>query len=595
MNNAVKYTGLVHRTDHQDDSNSQVQSNIFRAVVELPKLPDIAAELEKLHLRLDDDQKPRWAEDQDFLGQITTLDFTSMQKEAYSERYGGIGQWVLETPEFQTWFRSRDGQHPVLWCPGNPGVGKTVVTSIAVNHVIENTCERKSAIVYVYCDYGNPLTFSVDNLLGSLVRQLVAQTSHAETIVELKTFLEQTTKRRNMTEEDLSSWTETLSRTFDVVYTFVDALDECPEIGRDNLLLRLQQYSVGNMRIFLTSRLNIDVRDGIPHAIRVEISASKYDISDYVEAKTLKNRRLTRFTAESPELKRHIIESIVSKADGMFLLARLQTESLANQTCVRGVRSALNRLPTDIFTMYDQTFERIGDQPKENAELGLKVFPLIFSATRHLEIDELRHALAIQPGDTDLDFEALSNSDILLNVTAGLVITHHDEDYEQNELRLVHYTLQEYLEINQERLFPDPQLDMARTCLSYLCLNEFGSGSCATEKLFAERRAAFCFFDYVAYNWAYHLRGAQTKLMDQSLAFLQDGMKTSAGLQRVEWLQLHDIGLSSYIDLPLDPVFLAAHFHLSEIFTKLILSRNINKRGETPLIRAVDVVPWQKK
>ena len=586
MNNAVKYTGLVQRANHQDDSISQVQSDIYRAVIELPKLGDIVAELEKLRFRLNDDQKPRWAEDQDFLGQISTLDFTSMQKEAYSKRYGGTGQWVLESLEFQTWFKSENGQHSVLWCPGNPGVGKTVVTSIAVNHVIEYTSEQNTAVVYVYCDYGNASTFSVENLLGSLVRQLAAQTSHAETIAELKTTLAQTTKRRNMTERELSSWTETLSRTFDAVYTFVDALDECPEDGRDSLLLRLQQYGSANMRVFLTSRLNVDVRDIIPHAIRVEISATKHDVTNYVEAKIQKSRRLKSLTDESPELKRHIIESVVRKADGMFLLAGLQTESLGNQTCVRGVRSALERLPTHIFTMYDLTIKRICVQSTENAELGLKVLSMVFGATRPLGTDELRHALAIQPGDRILDSEALAKPEILLSVTAGLVITKHDDYHGQHVFRLVHYTLQEYLKINQERLFPNLELDMASACLAYLSLDEINGD---------KRRDNFLY--YAAHHWVTHFRGVQMELMDHSLAFIRDSKKLSAWLQYFKYNEWSWIDLSSSHDILLDPVSLAAHFHLSHLFMRLISSQDINTRnkgGETALLRAVDVVPWMK-
>lgn len=595
-NVVVKYIGRVQQADHQDDSMSQVQLDTYRAVDELPKLADIIAELEKFRFRLHEDQKPRWAEDQDFLGQISTLDFTSRQKEAYSKRYGVTGQWVLETPEFQTWSRSGDGQHSVLWCPGNPGVGKTVVTSIAVNHITENTSGQRCAIVYIYCDYANVDTFSVRSLLGSLVRQLVAQISDAETIAELKKFMKQTAKNRNMTEEDFSSWTETLSRDFDVVYMFVDALDECPETTRDSLLTRLQQYSVKNLRAFLTSRLNVDVRKKIPHATRVEISASSHDITDFVEAKIKQSLRLTSFVDTNPDLKQHIVHSIVSKADGMFLLAGLQTESLGNQTCVRGIRSALDRLPTDTFTMYDQTFDRIGDQPKEDAELGLKVLSLIFGSTRPLEIDELRHALAIQPGDTKIDSEALTKLDILLSVTAGLVVTYLEKGREQTLFRLVHYTLQQYLEINQERLFPSLELDMARACLTYLSLDEFGSGQCATDELFLERRVKFHFLRYAAHHWAIHLRGVQVELMNQSLAFVRNSTKISAWLQCFEW-QSGYIGLSISEDLPPDPVFLAAHFHLSELFKRLISSQDIDKRngrGETPLLRAVDVEPWQK-
>ena len=60
---------------------------------------------------------------------------------------------------------------------------------------------------------------------------------------------------------------------------------------------------------------------------------------------------------------------------------------------------------------------------------------------------------------------------------------------------------------------------------------------------------------------------------------------------------MSNIELSTFTDLALDPVFLAAHFHLSGLFTRLISSRDINSRntrGGTPLHRAVYLGPWQK-
>ena len=158
-------------------------------------------------------------------------------------------------------------------------MGKTVVTSIAVNHVTEKPCGQRSATLHIYCDYANAGTFSVRNMLGSLLRQLVAQTSEAETIAELRTFLRHTAKHRNMTEDDHSSWIERFSRNFDVVYTFVDALDGCPEIDRDSLLTRLQQFSARNMRIFLTSHINVDVTAIIPRTIQAGIAATSHDIT----------------------------------------------------------------------------------------------------------------------------------------------------------------------------------------------------------------------------------------------------------------------------------------------------------------------------
>jgi len=43
-----------------------------------------------------------------------------------TNRLDGIGNWVLETNEFGKWSGAEDGcVEPVLFCYGNPGVGKT--------------------------------------------------------------------------------------------------------------------------------------------------------------------------------------------------------------------------------------------------------------------------------------------------------------------------------------------------------------------------------------------------------------------------------------------------------------------------------------
>lgn len=384
----------------------------------------------------------------------------------------------MESLEFKSWLEPEDDEHSIIWCVGDPGVGKTIITSVVVDHITERSMEGNIAIVYIYCNYTNPLTFSVVNLLGSIVRQLIVQTTDAQMVSQLKTTLEQAAKNRHMTEEELSFWIKDLSRAFDVVYTFVDALDECPEIGRDGLLAWIQQYSLGNMRVFLTSRFNVEVTARIPRVIKKKVAATSKDITASVEAKIRRSLRLTKFTAEDSHLKQYITESIVDQSDGMFLLAGLQIESLSNQISIRGVRCALERLPTDLFTMYDQTIERIREQPKESAELGLKVLSFIFAAARPLCVDELRHALAIRAGDATLDVESLVDSEILLSVTAGLVTICDGGAYEDDFFELVHHTLQEYLMAEQGRLFPNSQLDMARACLSFLSFDIYGSGLC---------------------------------------------------------------------------------------------------------------------
>ena len=585
----------VWNAEHEFVRCSHTQSEILVAIRALPQHAETMDELKKLRLDLNDNLNKPWSEDQTFLRQLSMLDFTARQKNSFSKRSANTAEWMLDSLELKSWLESEDDEHSIIWCVGDPGVGKTIITSVVVDHITEKSLGENIAIVYIYCDYTNPLTFSVVNLLGSIVRQLIVQTTNAQMVSQLKTTLEQAAKSRHLTEEELSVWIKDLSRTFDVVYTFVDALDECPEIGRDGLLTWIQQYKLGHMRIFLTSRFNVEVTAWIPRVIKKKVEATSEDITASVESKIRRNLRLTKFTAEDPHLKQYITESIVCQAEGMFLLAGLQIESLSSQISIRGVRCALERLPTDLFTMYDQTIERIREQSKENAELGLKVLSFMFVAARPLSVGELRHALAIRAGDATLDIESLVDSEILLSVTAGLVTICDGGAYKDDFFEFVHHTLQEYLTAEQGRLFPNSQFDMARACLSFLSFDVYGAGLCGPAESVEVRKHRDDFSCYAIFNCFHHLRGVQIELMDQCLAFLQDDAKFCAW---AESLDLMSGGQGLVEDLiPPDPVFFAAHFHLVDLFARLISHRGIdviNHLGETPLLRAVAVEPWKK-
>jgi len=48
-------------------------------------------------------------------------------------RVDGIGDWLLRTNEFEKWHTGEDHTaHPVLFCYGDPGVGKTYLRCVKV-------------------------------------------------------------------------------------------------------------------------------------------------------------------------------------------------------------------------------------------------------------------------------------------------------------------------------------------------------------------------------------------------------------------------------------------------------------------------------
>jgi ankyrin repeat protein len=123
----------------------------------------------------------------------------------------------------------------------------------------------------------------------------------------------------------------------------------------------------------------------------------------------------------------------------------------------------LAKLPSELYDTFGRTVERIKQQPKDLADLAMKILMWIHLAERPLSVDELLHALATEPGDYDLDYDNIPSRSTFLNCCLGLATI---ED-ETSTVRLVHYSLEEYLN-TQSQLFPHGHEIIVEVSLTYL-------------------------------------------------------------------------------------------------------------------------------
>ena len=66
------------------------------------------------------------AERHQILQWLSPLEPQQRHQGVRTDRLDSVGNWVLETNEFGKWRDAEDGYvEPVLFCYGNPGVGKT--------------------------------------------------------------------------------------------------------------------------------------------------------------------------------------------------------------------------------------------------------------------------------------------------------------------------------------------------------------------------------------------------------------------------------------------------------------------------------------
>ncbi|EHA25374.1 hypothetical protein ASPNIDRAFT_42269, partial [Aspergillus niger ATCC 1015] len=104
------------------------------------------------------------------LAWICPVDVSEQKHRILSSRREGTGEWFLESEEFRCWIS--DEKSKVLLCTGAPGAGKTMLSSIAVDHFQQELAHNSSvAVAYHYFNYQERLEFT--ELLSSLLRQLL--------------------------------------------------------------------------------------------------------------------------------------------------------------------------------------------------------------------------------------------------------------------------------------------------------------------------------------------------------------------------------------------------------------------------------------
>jgi hypothetical protein len=158
-----------------------------------------------------------------------------------------------------------------------------------------------------------------------------------------------------------------------------------------------------------------------------------------------------------------------------FLLARLYSDSIANEGSLKEVKSTLKNLskgPDALEKAYESALERIKDQSRTQFERAKKVLWWITFAKRPPLVHEICYALAVEPEDTDLDLDNILDAEDLVSVCAGLV----NIDRKDGVFRFIHSTTQEYFERIINTWVPGGQLYVAQRCLTHLSFPEDKSG-----------------------------------------------------------------------------------------------------------------------
>jgi Cdc6-like AAA superfamily ATPase len=247
---------------------------------------------------------------------LTPVDYASQQSDFINRRQAGTGQWLLDSAEFKMWV---ENDKQTLFCPGIPGAGKTILTSIVVEELTDRfRSDRSIGIAYLYCNFKRRDQQKAEELVASLVKQLAQGQSSLPESVRLL-YDKHKEKRTRPSPDEISRALHSVADMFSRVIIVVDALDECQ--ASDGSRARLLSEIFGlkercGANIFATSRYLPEIKEQFRGSISLEIQASDEDVRRYLESHM---SRLPGFVGRAPELQEEIQSKITQSIQGMYV------------------------------------------------------------------------------------------------------------------------------------------------------------------------------------------------------------------------------------------------------------------------------------
>ncbi|KAI0116130.1 ankyrin [Hypoxylon sp. NC0597] len=302
-----------------------------------------------------------------------------------------------------------------------------------------------------------------------------------------------------------------------------EAAYRCENCNRDVCVNCYEEYDI----CFGCSQKKICFKWAWPGS--VVVSAHPEDIDTYIS-----------WRIQNSQVLRTLIENARGKAGDLsaIITARVREESHGMFLLAKEIIKALEKLPSNVKDIYDNKLE--------------KLITTVATARRLLSTEALAHAIAVNPGDNDIDPYDLSDIQHLSSMCAGLIEIDHS-----GFVRLAH-----------ETSWSDGHGVLAEICLVYLQFQAFSSGACTGpdhKNLIDKRRSAYPFLTYAATNWGCHARETKNPKIAQLVDEFLNKQAHVAAAAQIMWIDnmevssgwdagsgVHGLHLASYFATGVD-------------------------------------------
>jgi hypothetical protein len=321
----------------------------------------------------------------------------------------GTCDWPLCHPDYQAWLtRSDVGEHrELLRLVGHPGSGKSVlIKALADSCAIHAKCLETHVATFFFDARGAPDQKSMLGLLKALLFQLLpicAKTySYFSNVHDLEADQDNEHNGVNWQVGDLR---DIFLRFCSVrrtapIYIFIDAMDECGDVednGTDSRSFADFLQDLADASYDNKSNVNICVSSRRFPTVTIRYCAEIFvDVKNRRDIELYVSGELQQYGFVLSEMHK-IKDSLTSKAEGVFLWARLVLSSVAQafdagmSLDLSSFLSYLAELPKPLHELFDRILKKFSSPERVHA---LRLFQWAILAQRPLSADEWVHILA---------------------------------------------------------------------------------------------------------------------------------------------------------------------------------------------------------
>ncbi|KAF8998717.1 hypothetical protein BDQ17DRAFT_1328707 [Cyathus striatus] len=389
------------------------------------------------------------------------------------------GDWLLVDKNFVNWTLD-SSQFQILWVHGQPGSGKSVLCSHAIDNIRQ---DQSNVLSYYFC--GAEQEYRPDEVLGLLAYQLLSKKIVDLIPSNILSLPPLRTKETWVLKSLIKAIVEGSSR----VYFFIDGLDEELE-GRSTtfwrndfievlqFMVHLTQVFPATVRIWFSSQNRTDVRS----LLQGNAQFRELDITPFseIDIKMYLAKAVEKIHGASRIGHTNILHELQNRAKCSFIWAKLMMLELEKgSTSVSSMASLLEKgFPKSLDTYYQRIFNHMEEQLRPIAR---QVYSLIVYARRPLRFAEIFEAVwclnsrskeIMDPNDQTFK----SSLNRIFEPCIEKISQGKDTDNDDNHTcHLIHSTLRTFLLENPNILceelqgtpFICPQI-LAEACLTYL-------------------------------------------------------------------------------------------------------------------------------